>query len=76
MVSTLEQMQVPNGTGPGVRRSKRPLLASRTPKFGIRSKSVIKSSSVISSQVGVMSDQFEDVIVHGHVPEFRFTKLG
>ena len=29
MVSTLEQMQVPNGTGPGVRRSKRPLLASR-----------------------------------------------
>ena len=25
-----EQMQVPNGTGPGVRRSKRPLLASRT----------------------------------------------
>ena len=42
MVSTLEQMQVPNGTGPGVRRSNRPLLASRTrcnvlwkpPKFG------------------------------------------
>ena len=30
MVSTLEQMQVPNGTGPGVRRSKRPLLAIRT----------------------------------------------
>ena len=30
MVSTLEQMQVPNGTGPGVRRSKHPLLASRT----------------------------------------------
>ena len=30
MVSTLEQMQVPNGTGPCVRRSKRPLLASRT----------------------------------------------
>ena len=28
MVSTLEQMQVPNGTGPGVRRSKRPLLAN------------------------------------------------
>ena len=42
MVSTLKQMQVPNGTGPGVRGSKRPLLASRTrcnvlwkpPKFG------------------------------------------
>ena len=32
MVSTLKQMQVPIGTGPGVRRSKlkRPLLASRT----------------------------------------------
>ena len=30
MVSTLEQMQVPNGTGPGDRRSKRPLLARRT----------------------------------------------
>ena len=65
MVSTLEQMQVPNGTGPGVRRSKRPLLASRTrcnvlwkpPKLVIRSKSVMKSSSVISSQIGVMSDQ-------------------
>ena len=28
-IRTLEQMQVPNGTGPGVRRSKRPLLASR-----------------------------------------------
>ena len=42
MVSTLEQMQVQNGTGPGVRMSKRLLLASRTrcnvfwkhPKFG------------------------------------------
>ena len=32
MVSTLEQTQVPNGTGPDVRRSKRPLLASRTHK--------------------------------------------
>ena len=29
-VSTLEQMQVPNWTRPGVRRSKRPLLASHT----------------------------------------------
>ena len=28
MVS-LEQMKVPNGTGPGVQMSKRPLLASR-----------------------------------------------
>ena len=65
MVSTLEQMQVPNGTGPGVRRSKRPLLASRTrcnfygnlQNLVIRSKSVLKSSSVINSQIGVMSDQ-------------------
>ena len=39
-------MQVPNGTGPGVRRSKRPLLANRTrcnvlwkpPKFGNKDK--------------------------------------
>ena len=59
----------PNGTGPGVRRIKRPLLASRThcnvlwklQKFGNRSKSVIKSSSVISSQIGAMSDQFLNV---------------
>ena len=65
MVSTLEQMQVQNWTGPGVRRSKRPLFASRTrcnvlwkpPKFGNKVKSVIKSSSVISSQNGVMSYQ-------------------
>ena len=50
MVSTLEQMQVPNGTGPVVRRSKRPLLASRTrcnvlwkpPKFGNKVKIGIK----------------------------------
>ena len=43
-------MQVPNGTGPGVRRSKRPLLASRTrcnvlwkpPKFGNKVKIGIK----------------------------------
>ena len=65
MVSTLEQMQVPNGTGPGVRRSKRPLwLAAPVAMFYgnlqnlvIKSKSVIKSSSVISSQISVMSDQ-------------------
>ena len=49
MVSTLEQMQVPNGTGPGARRSKRPLLASRvlqcsmeTSKFGNKVKIGIK----------------------------------
>ena len=61
MVSTLEQMQVPNGTGPGVRRSKRPLLASRTrcnvlcepPKFGnkvkIGNKSTLVERKVVSS---------------------------
>ena len=55
MVSTLEQMQVPNGTGPGVRRSKRPLLASRTrcnvlwkpPKFGNKVKIGNKVHKVI-----------------------------
>ena len=65
MVSTLEQMQVPNGTGPGVRRSTRPLLASRTrcnvlwkpPKFGNKVKIGKKSSSVIRSQSGVISYQ-------------------
>ena len=31
MVSRLEQMQVPNGTGPGVQRSKRPLLNNIKP---------------------------------------------
>ena len=30
MVTTLEKMQVPKGTGPGVQRRKRPLLASLT----------------------------------------------
>ena len=58
MVSTLEQMQVPNGTGPGVRRSKRPLLASRTrcnvlwkpPKFGNKVK---VDESRVSERVGI-----------------------
>ena len=65
MASTLEQMQVQNGTGPGVRRSKRPLLASRTccnvlrkpPKFGHKIKIGNKVKFAISSQIGVMSDQ-------------------
>ena len=58
-------MQVPNGTGRGVRRSKRPLLASRArcnvlwnlQNLVIRSKSVTMSTSVISSQIGETSDQ-------------------
>ena len=62
----LKKMQVPNGTGPGVQRSKRPLFASRTrcnvlwkpPKFGNKVKigKKKKSSSVVSLQIGVMSD--------------------
>ena len=64
----IEQMQVPNGTGPGVRRSKRPLFASRTRCNVLwkppKSKSVIKSSSVISSQIGVMSDQLS--VLHSY----------
>ena len=66
---TLEQVQVPKGTVPGVRMSKRPLFASRTRcdvvamfygnlhKLVIRSKSVIRSISEIGLQIGVMSDQ-------------------
>ena len=66
-----------NGTGPGVRRSKRPLLASRTrcnvlwkpTKLVIRPKSVVKSSSVINLQIGVMSDQLRvSLYTYGHVP--------
>ena len=65
MVSTLEQMQIPNGTGPGFRRSKRPLLASCTrvnvqwkpPQFGDKVKIGNKIHFVISSQIGVMSGQ-------------------
>ena len=39
----------------------------------IRSKSVLKSSSVINSQIGVMSVTIEGVIVYGHVPECHVT---
>ena len=65
MVSTLEQMQVRNGTGPGPGGvSVLCWLAAPVAMFYgnlqnlvIRSKSVIKSSWVIDSQIGVMSDQ-------------------
>ena len=75
MVSTLEQMQVPNETGPGVRRSKRPLLASCTrcnvlwipPKFGNK----VQFGNKFANWCNVRS--FEDVIVHGHVPEWHVT---
>ena len=81
MVSTLEQMQVPNGTGPGVRRSKRPLLASRTrcnvlwkpPKFGNKVKIGIKVQfgNKFANWCNVWS--IEGVIVNGHVPECHVT---
>ena len=56
---------VPNGTGPGVRRSKRRLLASRTrckcPKETSRNgnnvRTVIRSSLVTRSRFSEMSDQ-------------------
>ena len=62
--STLEQMQVQNGTGPGVWSSKRPLL-SVVPvamfyeilrNLVIGSKLVIRSRSVLRSQIGLMSE--------------------
>ena len=61
MVSTLEQMQVPNGTGVGVRRSKRPLwLAApvanvlwKPPEFGSKVKFGIRSSSVTRTRSSV-----------------------
>ena len=81
IVSTLEQMQVPNGTGPGVRRSKRPLLASRTrcnvlwkpPKFGNKVKIGIKVQfgNKFANWYNVWS--IEGVIVYGHVPECHVT---
>ena len=81
MVSTLEQMQVPNGTGPSVRRSKRPLLASHTrcnvlwkpPKFGNKVKIGIKVQfgNKFANRCNVRP--IEGVIVYGHVPECHVT---
>ena len=75
MVSTLEQMQVPNGTGPGVRRSKRPLLASRTrcnvlwkpPKFGNKVKigNKVKFGNKVANWCNILS--IEGVIVYGQL---------
>ena len=67
MVSTLEQMQVQNMTGPGVWMRKRPLLASRTrynvlwkpPKFGNKVKIGNKVQFNNKFQIGVMSDQLK-----------------
>ena len=65
-LNIIEQVQVKNWTGAGV-RSKRPLLASRnrckcameTPRnYVITSKTVMRSSSVTRSQFSEMSDQW------------------
>ena len=81
MVSTLEQMQVPNGTGPGVRRSKRPLLVSRTrcnvlwipPEFGNKVKigNKVQYGNKFANWSNVWS--IEGVIVYGHIPECHVT---
>ena len=81
-VPTLEQTQVPNGTGPGVRRSKRPLPASRTrcnapwkpPKFGKKVKigNKVQFGNKFANCCNVWS--IEGVIVYGHhVPECHVT---
>ena len=80
MVSTLEQMQVPNGTGLGARRSKRPLLASRTRcnvgnlqnlvykvKIGIK----VQFGNKVTNWCNILS--IEGFIVYGHVPECHAT---
>ena len=74
-------MQVPNGTGPGVRRRKRPLLASRTrcnglwkpPKFGNKVKigNKVQFGIKFANWCNVLS--IEDAIVYGHVPECHAT---
>ena len=77
MVSTLEQMQIPNWTGPGVRRSKRPLLASCTrcnvlwkpQKFcnKVKIDNKVQFGNKFANWCNVLS--IEGVIVYGHVPE-------
>ena len=84
MVSTLEQMQLQNGTGPGVRRSKRPLLASRTrcnvlwtpPKFGnkVEVGNTVQFGNKFANWCNVWS--IECVIVYGHVPECNWDYYG
>ena len=74
-------MQVPNGTGPGVRRSMRPLLASRTrcnvpwkpPKFGNKVKigNKVQFGNKFANWCNVWS--IEGNIVYGHVPECHVT---
>ena len=76
-------MQIPNGTGPGVRRSKRPLLASSTrcnvlwkpPKFGNKVKigNKVQFGNKFANWCNVWS--IECVIVYGHVPECHVTVI-
>ena len=81
LVSTLEYIQVPNGTWLGVRRSKRPLFACytcckfsmKTPQNSVKiSNSVTRSSSVTGSHARVMSSM-EDVFEYSHAPECHVT---
>ena len=75
-----KHLQIPNGTGPGVRRSKRPLLVSHPlhmfygnlVQLGKKSNSVIRSRSVmVKNWRNVLS--MEGVTVCGHHPECRVT---
>ena len=81
MVSTLEQMQVPNGTGPGVRGSEPPLMAS-----GIRCNVLCKHTKNVNNVKIGNKFQFgnkfanwcnvlsiEGINVYGHVPEWHVT---
>ena len=75
MTSTLDQTQVPNETGPGVLRSKRPLLTSRIrynvlwkpPEFGNK----FQFGNKVTNRLNVWS--IEGVTVYGHVLECRVT---
>ena len=81
LISSLENMQVPNLTGQCVRRSKRPLLASRTrcnvlwkpPIFGNKVKigNQVQFGNKFANWYNVWS--IEGVIVYGHVPECHVT---
>ena len=79
----VQEMQVQNGTDPGVRRSKRSLLASRTrcnvhvlwkpPKFGNKVKigNNVQVGKKFENWCNVWS--IEGVTVYGHVPECHVT---
>ena len=56
----VEHMQVPNGTGPGVRRSKRPLSACYTRRKMFNGN---LSQDGKKSQIGIKSDRWSVVIV-------------